>query len=461
MDFIYINGLTGIFILGMMILAVIDQKSFNKSILSNSDTSHADYKSIIVSVGVLGTFTGIIIGLWNFDTSSIKDSVPLLLEGLKTAFITSVTGMFLSIVLSIFQKSKGHAGAEDELLALNDISKKLDRLYLLDGLEKLNKLDSLKHLDTLPLINTKLDSMDTNIKALSSDITSVKDALEVNQQHLFEFLERSLNDISISLDDALNKLAEGANKEIIKALESVIQDFNNNLTEQFGDNFKQLNESVKNMIVWQENHKIQVESFEQTLQSTMAESLKANDLMVENIEKSNQSAVDNLVQSVALTQDANKVTQDILTKSADQAKQAFEEIKSSAVSITSMTQQYERIAEVSKKLESVINTNENQISNLQIHLESLKSLGEDAKGVVKSVEDFSKNIQGSLTQQAQVVTELSTSVGDELKKARDDRNKVTEELNEALTSMVRQFIKEYQTFIDNAVNVARAVNKVA
>ena len=39
-----------------------------------------------------------------------------------------------------------------------------------------------------------------------------------------------------------------------------------NLTEQFGDNFKQLNESVKKMIIWQENYKVAIEQIEKNLQ---------------------------------------------------------------------------------------------------------------------------------------------------------------------------------------------------
>lgn len=36
---------------------------------------------------------GIVIGLLHFDTTNIDKSIPLLLEGLKTAFITSIVGM--------------------------------------------------------------------------------------------------------------------------------------------------------------------------------------------------------------------------------------------------------------------------------------------------------------------------------------------------------------------------------
>ena len=55
--------------------------------------------SIVTVIGVLGTFFGIALGLYQFDTQNIEASVPKLLEGLKIAFITSILGIIGSIVL--------------------------------------------------------------------------------------------------------------------------------------------------------------------------------------------------------------------------------------------------------------------------------------------------------------------------------------------------------------------------
>lgn len=56
--------------------------------------------SLMSTLGVLGTFIGISIGLWYFDTNNLNASIPHLLEGLKTAFITSIAGMVCSLILS-------------------------------------------------------------------------------------------------------------------------------------------------------------------------------------------------------------------------------------------------------------------------------------------------------------------------------------------------------------------------
>ena len=55
----------------------LGRKWFNPQLLS----------STVVSLGLLGTFGGIMYGLWVFSVEQIDSSIPQLLEGLKTAFL--------------------------------------------------------------------------------------------------------------------------------------------------------------------------------------------------------------------------------------------------------------------------------------------------------------------------------------------------------------------------------------
>ena len=104
----------------MVFFAYKDHRSLKQSV-------HHDYKSLIVSTGVLGTFIGIVIGLWHFDTGNISASVPELLEGLKLAFITSILGMGISLLLAAFQKSTDSISTDDES-SLSSIDNKLTPL---------------------------------------------------------------------------------------------------------------------------------------------------------------------------------------------------------------------------------------------------------------------------------------------------------------------------------------------
>ena len=80
-----------VFVIIILMLAIVDQKT------------KKDFKSQIVSVGVLGTFVGIFIGLQGFNPEDIMNSVNDILAGLKTAFFTSIVGMSVALILSIIQ----------------------------------------------------------------------------------------------------------------------------------------------------------------------------------------------------------------------------------------------------------------------------------------------------------------------------------------------------------------------
>ena len=59
--------------------------------------------------------------------------------------------------------------------------------------------------------------------------------------------------------DFAEKVTEDGSNALIKALEEVMRDFNAKINEQFGENFKQLNEAVTALLEWQKEHKKQVE----------------------------------------------------------------------------------------------------------------------------------------------------------------------------------------------------------
>jgi competence ComEA-like helix-hairpin-helix protein len=97
---ILLNPVNFTFVIIIFLLAFIDQKT------------KKDLKSQIVSVGVLGTFVGIFIGLQGFNPDEIISSVNKILVGLKTAFFTSIVGMSVATTLSIIDKLRSKSERE-------------------------------------------------------------------------------------------------------------------------------------------------------------------------------------------------------------------------------------------------------------------------------------------------------------------------------------------------------------
>lgn len=56
--------------------------------------------SLISTFGVIGTFLGITVGLIAFNSHDLDKSIPLFLDGLRTAFFTSLLGMIGSLILN-------------------------------------------------------------------------------------------------------------------------------------------------------------------------------------------------------------------------------------------------------------------------------------------------------------------------------------------------------------------------
>src|SRR5690606_18596035 len=77
-------------------------------------------------------------------------------------------------------------------------------------------------------------SLTGQTKLLRSD---VNDSEKLRRKEFGEFQEK----LWIKLQDFADALSKSATETVIEALNKVISDFNSNLTEQFGENFKELN----------------------------------------------------------------------------------------------------------------------------------------------------------------------------------------------------------------------------
>lgn len=114
----------------------------------NRYLNYLDYApSLLTSLGILGTFTGIVIGLFEFNISDIDSSISLLLDGLKTAFITSILGITLSLILKLFSqcyRSKYDKEKDITMEHLHDaLSNQLLETKLLSESMKNNQIDFL------------------------------------------------------------------------------------------------------------------------------------------------------------------------------------------------------------------------------------------------------------------------------------------------------------------------------
>lgn len=212
--------------------------------------------TLMGALGILGTFIGIIIGLLDFNTESIDTSIPVLLGGLKTAFITSIVGMFFAI---LFNGMDAFFFANKRLASSSDQPESVTPEHIHKELKQQNEY--LEKLIT-GMSGSEEGSLVAQIKLLRNEIN---DTSRAQLSHHTNFS----NKLWDQLQQFADLMAKGATEQIIDALRQVIIDFNNNLTEQFGENFKALDASVKKLVDWQENYKVQITQMSEQYQQSV------------------------------------------------------------------------------------------------------------------------------------------------------------------------------------------------
>jgi len=204
-------------------------------------TAHAP--ALPASLGILGTFVGIVVGLLDFDPQRLDESIGGLLEGLKTAFVSSIAGILASVMFKfveplLMRKSSGAAepagvGPEDIFTVLT---------------EQKDLLSATRD----AIAGAEESSLAGQLKLLRADLSDRRrEDTEVRRRFEAELWKR--------LHTFGEMLSKSATEQVISALNAVIVDFNRNLTEQFGDNFRKLDEAVRKLVEWQEGYRRQLE----------------------------------------------------------------------------------------------------------------------------------------------------------------------------------------------------------
>ena len=457
--------------------------------------------TLLTSLGMLGTFTGIVAGLQAFDTANISTSIAPLLEGLKTAFITSLFGMCLSIsykVLAAFgflskkgekqNVTKDNVTASDLYQVMITQAESLRQLQEQFCNENNGNLGDLYHLinqqtGCLERLQTAVggdgeSSLVGQIKLLRSDLndnqrrsekhlessetllTDIRASILAQQENFTQFEER----LGQRLQDFADMMSKSATEQVIEALKSVIQDFNNNLTEQFGENFKQLNSAVLELIAWQENYKQQLVEMKAQYDHGV-QSITQTESSVAHISEKTQSipaAMDALVKVMEVNQhqvDELSRHLEAFAQLRDKAVEAVPDIRSQIVmAIAGARQANEEMAkgvqESTEQLKTVVaESAENYRKAVDSTREELMTVATiTASSGVEITSQFATALNEINTQMHDLVGELKEG-GKELNLSYKHAGKVlveniqesSEVLNDSYRQAGEQFVKDIKT----------------
>jgi chromosome segregation ATPase len=349
----------------------------------------------VISLGIFGTFLGIYLGLRNFDTTNINDSIPQLLEGLKTAFITSLFGMFFSLFLKYIYGIYERRDLQKDSIATDDPISILRQIA--NGVVSLS---------------TTVDSIgETIVKCFKSDeeysIVSQLKLIRTEMNDLKREVTKSLNEFS-------EKVAELGTEAMIEALRNVIQQFNAQLNDLVGEEFKQLKEVMIKLVEWQENHR---------------------------------TAVDEMQRKLSDYLDHVRVATELLDKAATSMHHASDHLDSIDGSVSAISVSVEDIEQHITNLKA-------QNEQLKEFIDSIRTIGEEAKGVLPSLTKHIGSSTSELVRASQLAKDQLQEAGESLGSTVKG---ISEEMNKSAnlhSQQVEKSIEQIQKNLEEVLNVS-------
>lgn len=411
-------------------------------------TEHAAHETpgILITIGIFATFYGIAIGLYRFDLNNIDTSLPQLISGIRLAFWASVVGVGAALTLKIRYAILGvpsTSNIQTEGATIDDLVVHLK-----------NSADSIARLQQA-MVGDEDSTLLTQLKLIRSD-----------QNDKLDSLKRAFSDFA-------EKQAENNSKALIEALKEVIRDFNQKINEQFGDNFKQLNQAVGKINEWQEQYRLQMsemieqqkqtasdmntagKSFTQIVDDAKSFAIVAKELQLtigtmSELEKSLQT---NLKALAILVESARtgiptieKKVMEIITEVGNGAKASSEMISKQ------VAQSAKDMGDAVQKQNSDISRNIQEMSSqLQQQLALISS--ELIKVIQRHNETIGNNLSELSKKTEQQVLALDAELASALKKSLDT-------LGQQLGALSTKFVNDYAPLTEKLQKVVEIASRI-
>ena len=368
--------------------------------------------NIASTIGVLGTFVGISIGLWKFNPNDITSSVPLLLSGMKIAFATSIIGMAASIFMKYIALKN-----EDE-----------------ENIDDIMELFNTMIAESRNVNNTLIE----NQKQTENVLNKVSEIWASHQENL-----------TVELKSEIASL----NNNTISKQEELIGEF-----KKLGECFTLLNSGVNNLLTWQENYKETIENTTKELEIVI-QTIHNADESIESISKNSSLIKENNEKLSEVLKEINK-TQNVIIESnksiieiSNTAKESIPQINEHFTNIDNRTK------ESTAYLQTLISEN---LNNIKSYLEKITEdvLSKTTQSIYENNRQFKYEISEHISQCKMLIyslKDLIPDINEHLLSTQKRFNKTLIHFNEEVQNSLREntleINKQVQLLKENTANI--------
>lgn len=361
---------------------------------------------ILTTLGITGCFVGIALGLLEFDSTNVQTSIPTLLGGVKTAFWSSIAGVIGALYIRF-----------------------------------------LHHVKKSPAIKNSGDVKSASMDDVVATMVALKEGLVGNEQGtLLSQMKLQRQESSDKMDELIREfklfathMVENNQKAIIEALQQVIKDFNQNLTDQFGENFKQLNSAVEKLVIWQAEYKNELEAIKSSQQQTASDLMLISQHFTEMVGKAERFS--------QISEDLHNQLK-LMEQQKDTLYQQEKSLSEVLLKMREVTPEFARkvdamLKEITTGMVSVQSEMATSAKNLGVQFQStnaeMKTLLTDT--IKKSQEDVSASLKEQVATIKEGVITLDKVMQKEL-------NDAIETMGRQLASLSAKFVEDYTPLTD-------------
>jgi uncharacterized protein with HEPN domain len=444
---------------------------------------------ILTGIGIIGTFLGLILGLFTFDVSKdpelVRTSLRNLLSSVGNAFVVSLAAIFLAMLITWLEKR-----------AINRLYTELDELCgLIDSLfeagageEYLQRLVDASETSATQAMQMK-ESIVTDLKQVLTELTNQQiAAMTANSSQLSQSIGDSITqglvDPLTKISEAVQTVGNSQGEGVTKLLTDVMSRFVTEMDGMFGSQMRGMNE----MLV-QTASTIQDASqrFEQLANQIQQAGNGAADAMSKRVEEAllnmqNAQASSNEQMRIFVEQLKQNMSQG-QTESTELTKNLVKELSESTTALVRSLQdqsnsaqlahsdrQKERDEQMNRLLEhlkeSITNT---QTESATATTQLLGRLGESTEKLVKQLEDQTDKARQEQAQRSAQQDTTTAELLDNLKKHFQNAQSETasststllSQLGEATQNLVKSLQDQgNQAQLDHTQRMANLVDKI-
>ncbi len=377
--------------------------------------------SAMTGVGILGTFVGLTIGLQKFnasDSEAMAESIVPLIDGIKTAFYTSIYGVVMS-------------------LGLNYMFKK-----------ELNELDT--------CFNNFYDCYYENVLSYSEYMLEKKTIdIQEEQKELFKSFSESIaitlstkmkevmDPVFVKFSDSIEDFSKTIALNQVEGLEKIVDNFVTNMNNSLVDQFDKLGNIMKESCEWQE---MSVSTIKEMVSNVTEEAEKVSELnnnLGKTVEKFD-GYLKKLHEQEENLEEHMKAYIEVVNKAFDSMKDVVENEK--------------QIVEVNLEATELLKENSNMI------VDSQNQINENIKNLTVGIKNSINEITEHTNEKIEIIDLSLAEINNDIDKSAKSISNMSSSLNkymDSFTNNIEKSINKVIEYTDEKIsNITKALNNI-